>query len=102
MRPRKPTSLTSRYRGCAKHRTHLSWGTLVASLLVGTVVTLSNHGDTLFRGYRELSFAWTIPLTYLLSLVLVVSCGPKGNRGGELRGDTSASPGAASGVNPGR
>lgn len=53
----------------------LSWGTLVASLVVGTVLILVNHADTLFAGHASLSLTWIVPLTYLLSLILVVSSG---------------------------
>ena len=47
----------------------------MASLVVGTIVTLANHGDTLFTGQLELSLAWIVPLNYVVALVLVLTSG---------------------------
>ncbi len=37
---------------------------LIACLVVGTVLTLLNQGDKLFAGQFPTALAWKIPLTY--------------------------------------
>lgn len=51
-------------------------GTVLASLVVGTILTLINQGDALFSGNLTIDLAWTIPLNYVLSGVLVAASGP--------------------------
>lgn len=42
----------------------------VASLVVGTVLTLLNQGDALLRGSFPASLWWKIPLTYLVPFLV--------------------------------
>lgn len=53
----------------------LPWGTLVTSLVIGTILILVNHADTLFAGHANLGLTWIVPITYLLSLWLVATSG---------------------------
>ena len=53
-------------------------GTVLASLVVGTILTLINQGDALFSGNLTIDLAWTIPLNYVLSGVLVAASGTPG------------------------
>ena len=63
------------FRSRPTHRWPVPVGSLVVSLVGGTILTLANHGDTLFTGRLNLSLAWMVPLTYLMSLMVVVLSG---------------------------
>jgi hypothetical protein len=39
---------------------------LLAALVVGTIVTAINQGDTLVSGPRPPTLAWKIPLSYIV------------------------------------
>jgi len=73
----------SNSRSRLAHKWPIPVGSLVASLVVGTILTLTNHGSTLFPGELGLSLAWVIRLTYLASFVLVVVSGPLATPYGE-------------------
>ena len=47
---------------------------LMACLVVGSILTLLNQGDILFSGPRTVSLLWKVPLTYLVPF-LVASWG---------------------------
>lgn len=49
--------------------------TVLASLAVGSILTLINQGEALFSGNLTIDLAWTIPLNYVLSAVLVTMSG---------------------------
>ena len=53
------------------HNWPISAGSLIASLVVGTILTLINHGEVLFGGDPALQLAWVIPINYLMAFVLV-------------------------------
>jgi hypothetical protein len=40
------------------------WRSLAAAMVVGTVLTLLNQGDTLLSGQWTAALFWKIPLTY--------------------------------------
>lgn len=55
---------------CAlRHRPLLS-RSLYAALVVGTILTLLNQGDTLLAGNWSNSFYWKIPLTYSVPFIV--------------------------------
>lgn len=70
LRPLTPQSSTHRRRHFG-----LSWETLVAGLVIGTILVLVNHADTLFAGHANLGLTWIVPITYLVSLWLVAASG---------------------------
>ena len=51
---------------------------LWVSLLVGTILIAINQGDVLLRGEWRTSFAWKLPLTYMVPF-LVATWGALGN-----------------------
>lgn len=65
-KPRKSGGRLARNRG-------VPVGSILASLVVGTMLTLVNQGDPLFAGHRSLSLTWVIPLNYVIALALVVA-----------------------------
>lgn len=61
---------TIRCRTCALTYPPLLGRSLRIAALVGTVLLLINHGDTLIRGAWGGALAWKIPLTYLVPFVV--------------------------------
>jgi hypothetical protein len=68
-------ALTSQSSPHKRRQFDLPWATLVTSLVIGTILILVNHADTLFAGQANLSLTWIAPLTYLVSLWLVAVSG---------------------------
>lgn len=62
--------------GWRAHNWGISGGSVLASLLVGTILTLVNQGDLLFTGRLPLSLAWMIAMNYVMALALAVISGP--------------------------
>ena len=46
---------------------------LVIALFIGTLLTLINQGDLLFRGHWSSALLWKIPLTYLVPFFVASS-----------------------------
>ena len=59
---------------CALHHGPMLRRSLMACLVVGSILTLLNQGDVLFSGPRTVSLLWKVPLTYLVPF-LVASWG---------------------------
>lgn len=55
---------------CALRHRPMLRRSLKAALLVGTVLTLLNQGDTLLAGQWHNSFYWKIPLTFCVPLIV--------------------------------
>ena len=49
---------------CALLHAPMLWRSLMVALVVGTALTLLNHGDTIFAGHWRSALYWKIPLTY--------------------------------------
>ena len=56
--------------GCALQHGPMLKRSLVAALVVGTVLTLLNQGDALLSGHWSNALAWKIPLTYCVPKVI--------------------------------
>ncbi len=59
---------------CALRHRPMLRRSLMACLVVGTVLTLLNQGDVLFSGSLTATLLWKVPLTYLVPF-LVASWG---------------------------
>ncbi len=57
------------FRCALRHRPMLK-RSLVAALVVGTVLTALNQGDTLLAGHWSNALYWKIPLTYCVPLMV--------------------------------
>ena len=55
---------------CALRHRPLLRRSLYAALVVGTILTLLNQGDTLLAGDWSNSFYWKIPLTYSVPFIV--------------------------------
>ena len=55
---------------CALRHRPLLRRSLYAALVVGTILTLLNQGDTLLAGSWSNSFYWKIPLTYSVPFIV--------------------------------
>ena len=49
---------------CALLHKPMLWRSLTVALVVGTALTLLNHGDTILAGHWRSALYWKIPLTY--------------------------------------
>ena len=53
------------------HNWRISVGSLIASLVIGTLLTFINQGEAVFGGDPALQLAWVIPINYVMALILV-------------------------------
>jgi hypothetical protein len=56
--------------GCALQHEPMLKRSLAAALVVGTVLTLLNQGDTLLSGNWNNALVWKIPLTYCVPMLV--------------------------------
>ena len=61
---------TSRCLRCALRYLPMLKRSVIAALVVGSILTALNHGDVLFAGDWSSAFYWKIPLTYLTPCVV--------------------------------
>ena len=66
---RQETDVPKCVRCALRHRPLLK-RSLYATLVVGTILTLLNQGDTLLAGDWSSSFYWKIPLTYSVPFIV--------------------------------
>ncbi len=65
-----PPGASVRCLRCALQHPGLLRRSLTASLVVGTALTLLNHGDTLLAGGWNSALYWKIPLTYCVPFLV--------------------------------
>jgi hypothetical protein len=63
-------SETLKCLGCSLRHLPMLKRSLLAALVVGTVLTALNQGDILLAGQWQPSFYWKIPLTYCVPLIV--------------------------------
>jgi hypothetical protein len=55
---------------CALHHWPMLKRSLIATLVVGTILTLLNQGDALLSGHWDNSLYWKVPLTYCVPFLV--------------------------------
>ena len=62
------TQLSEVYKciSCALRHAPMLRRSLAVALVVGTILVLLNHGDTIFAGNWKTALYWKIPVTYLV------------------------------------
>lgn len=63
---RGPAGRVRKCLACALHDRRMLRRSFLTALVVGTILTLINHGPDLFAGDFSSDLAWKIPLTYLV------------------------------------
>jgi hypothetical protein len=69
-RPLSPTGQTLKCLRCALLHFPMLKRSLIAAVVVGTVLTSLNQGDTLLSGQWNNALYWKIPLTYCVPLIV--------------------------------
>jgi len=86
LRPRGPAVVLCRPTDsvrcvwCALKHPALLRRSLIASVVVGTVLTLLNQGDTLLSGHWSNALYWKIPLTYCVPFIVATYGALSNNR----------------------
>jgi hypothetical protein len=64
------TGETTKCARCALRHTPMLRRSLSVALVVGTILTILNQGDTLFAGHWQSTLYWKIPLTFCVPFLV--------------------------------